>query len=140
MSKLNLVIDSRLENIDLVRSCIATLASKLFDDFRCYQIQLCVVEAITNCIIHSYKKAENHSVTVCYRMDETKLVIDIIDTGVAMDPQFFKDVSPVFDLDPMDIANIPESGRGIKVIKAWMDDAYYYSQEGINYLTLVKFV
>jgi serine/threonine-protein kinase RsbW len=140
MSKIHLTIDSSLENIDMVRTCVGAMAVKLFDELQCYQIELCVVEAVTNCIVHSYKNFENKTVTVSYRMDETKAVIDIIDSGFAMDTRFFQDVSPVFALDLIDLDNIPENGRGLKVIKAWMDEAYYYSEDGVNHMTLVKFI
>jgi serine/threonine-protein kinase RsbW len=139
MSKLDLVIDSCLENVDLVRSCIGLLSSQIFDDWHCYQIKTCVVEAVTNCIKHSYSGVTGRTVKVSYHMDGVKIVIDVSDTGVAMDPQVFKNISPTFEVDPMNLDNLSEGGRGLKIIKAWTDDANYYSEDGVNHFTLVKF-
>jgi len=138
MSKLALVIDSCYEHVNLVGLCVEFLASQRFDESHSYQIQTCVVEAVTNCIEHSYREAKGHTVTIGYQMDEAGITIDISDTGVAMDPRVFMEIPKKFDYDPMDIENLPEGGFGIKVIKMWMDEVRYASEDGRNHLILVK--
>jgi len=139
MRTLDLVIDSCYANIELAGSCIEFLASKTFDNSSCHQIQLCVVEAITNCIEHSYEGENNHKITIRFGIDPTKLIIDIFDTGKGMTPQEFDKISPDFDFDPLDLDLLLEGGRGLKIIKAWMDEAYYYIDGGVNHLSMVKY-
>lgn len=138
MNKLVLVIESHLENVDLVGSCIAFLAARRFDEASIYKIRSCVVEAVTNCIKHGYDGAANQQVAISCQLDGDKLVIDIQDTGKAMDLEVFENATAHFDYDPQDTRCLPEGGWGIKLIKAWMDEFHYYSRGGANHWVLTK--
>ena len=137
MSKIDLVIESCYENIDLVGICIESLSSQLFDDQQCYQIKLCAYEAVTNCVKHAYLGASNNTVHICYQIDAHRITLDIADSGLSMDPKKLDSAATSFEINP---ENPSEGGMGLKIIKSFMDDVDYRIIDGINHLTLVKYV
>lgn len=136
MSKISLTIDSCFDDVRLVSSCVRSLAAGMFDDFQTYQIEVCLEEALTNCIKHSYQGMLGREVKATLQIDADRLAIDIADTGVGMDPDCFSCVLPEFEIDPS--GDIPEGSRGLKIIKAWMDEAHYWNEGGVNHLLMVK--
>ncbi len=140
MGKLDLVIDSCFEDINLVGLCIRTLASKLFDKDQCDQIEICVVEVVTNCIKHSYKGMGGQKVYVSYQAYDDRLVIDIADSGIAINRELVEKESKNFDIDKSDIDNLPEGGMGLKIIKTWMDEVHYKTVDNLNHCILVKYI
>ena len=140
MGTLVLVIERCLKNIDLAGSCIGHLVSQQSNELHGYQMQTCAVEAITNCVRHSYRDMAEWKVEIHYQIHADKIIIDIADTGCAMDPHIFENASADFNYNPMDTENLPEGGWGLKLIKAWMDESDYYSENGVNHFRLVKHV
>jgi anti-sigma regulatory factor (Ser/Thr protein kinase) len=136
MSKIELVIESCYENIDLIGTCIESLASELFDDEQSYQIKVCVYEAVTNCVKHGYQGFGGHKIWVTYQRFADHIVLDIADCGLAMDPQRLENTTTGFEIDP---ENPSEGGMGLKIIKLFMDGVSYQSTNGVNHLTLVKY-
>ena len=136
MSKIELVIESRYENIDLVGTCIESLSSQLFEEQQCHQIKVCVYEAVTNCIKHGYRGSLGQKVYISYEMNAERIILDISDAGASMDPQLLKDTSTDFQID---LDNPKEGGMGLKIIKSFMDETQYQIKDGMNHLTLVKY-
>ena len=137
MGKIKLVIESFYENIDLVGTCIESLSSQLFEDQQCNQISVCVYEAVTNCIKHSYKGSPEYEVTISCELKIDRIILDIADSGISMEPHHLEDTSTIFNIDP---DNPKEGGMGLKIIKSLMDEIDYTVKEGINHFTLVKYV
>ena len=136
MRKIDLVIESCYDNIDLVGICIESLSSELFDQPQCHNIKVVVYEAVTNCIKHSYQGKSGQAVHVTCQMEADRLLLDIADSGIAMDPQNIQSLSPHFHIDP---DNLLEGGMGLKIIKLFMDDMHYQTKDGVNHLTLIKY-
>ena len=136
MSKIKLVIDSCYENIDLIGTCIESLSSRLFEDQQCNQINVCVYEAVTNCIRHSYKGSRGHDVYISFDINENRLILDVSDSGLAMNPKILESTSTTFQIDP---ENPQEGGMGLKIIKSLMDEVSYHTEQGINHLTMIKY-
>lgn len=140
MSTLDIIISSDIERPECVGSCIAHLASNIFDKDTCDLIKLSVVEAITNCIVHSYGGIAEHKVTIGVCITPEKIKIDVSDSGSSMNPDDFEKIDANFEIDPFDIENLTEGSRGVKIIKATMDESTYYIQDGINHLVMTKYV
>ena len=138
MCKLQLVIDSCYRDIELVGVCVRALSAELFEAAHRDQIEVCVVEAVTNCIKHSYGGAGGHAVRITWQQEPGRVSIGIEDFGAAMPAQLLQNQSTAFDFDKDDIAHLPESGMGLAVIKSWMDEVSYDSRDGANRLLLVK--
>lgn len=139
MRKITLTIDSKLDNVALIGTAIqglctlTPLTATAIDD-----VQLCVVESVNNAIEHSYANQMNYLVEVTVSLFPDYLMIEIADTGEAMDASLLKFVtSPdITRLPPL--RKLPEGGWGLYIIKSRMDEVTYYSHKGLNILRLVK--
>jgi anti-sigma regulatory factor (Ser/Thr protein kinase) len=136
MSKIELAIDSCYEDIDLIGTCIDSLASEFFDDEQRYQIKICVYEAITNCVKHAYQDSYGHKIWVNFEILADRIQVDIADYGLPINPHLLDDTTTSFQLDP---ENPAEGGMGLKLIKLFMDVVRCQNQKGVNHLTLVKY-
>ena len=137
---IKLSIESKHENVPLIGAAINKLSSisPLSERDVC-SIELCIVEAVVNSIKHAYENAPGHEVAVVLSMYETKLVIDVIDSGKSMAPGLLEERKAcTLEFDPKDIDAIPESGRGLAIIQGFMDDVSYQVTESGNCLTMVK--
>jgi len=138
--KIRHIIESDLRNVPLVGGAINQACSMIpLSEEECFQIELCAVEAINNCIIHAYDHQAGHEVEVVLSVYPDRVVLEICDAGTPMEQSALrrKDVSPP-EIDHDDVQNIPEGGRGLFVMKAIMDSVEYVTEKGKNCLTLVK--
>lgn len=138
--RIKLIIESKLENVTLIGITINKLSSLIFlSDIESYKIELCVVEAVTNSIKHAYGNEAGQDVEVVFTLYADRLTIDVCDTGKPLDQNIMnkKNVSSL-DVDLDDIANLPEGGRGIAIIKEIMDTVSYKSEKRKNVLTMAK--
>ena len=138
--RIKLVIDSRLENVSLIGLIINKLCSSIpLSDTESYQVELCVVEAANNSIEHAYGMEQGHEVEVIFTLHSDRLIVDVCDTGKPMEKEYIEqnDVS-LLEIDPNDIDNVAEQGRGIPIMKHIMDTMTYKTERGRNCLTLTK--
>lgn len=138
--KIKLSIESHCENVPLIGAAINKLCSTLpFSEIDACSIELCVVEAVVNSIKHAYAEEPGHEVIVTLSVYDTRLVIEVIDTGKSMAPGLLEERKEfALEFDPNDIDAIPESGRGLAIIQGFMDDVGYQVKENGNYLTMIK--
>jgi serine/threonine-protein kinase RsbW len=137
---IKLTIDSSLDNVSLVGLTVnklcASVSSACIDP---NEIELCVVEAVNNCIEHAYGKKGGHTVEVHFSIYGNRLVIAICDTGKAMDPVLVEQTdASLLDLDHDDLHQIAEEGRGLAIMKGIMNRVTYKTEGGKNCLTLTK--
>lgn len=140
--EIKLVIDSDLKNVSLVGRAINELCA-FISDFRIepYEIELCVVEAVNNCIEHAYGKESGHDVEVHFSLGRDRLVVDIYDTGKPMDPRLLRQANiSTLEIDRDDLDGIAEQGRGLPIIKEIMDSVVYEKKNGKNCLSMTKFL
>jgi len=135
------IIDSNLENVPLIGMSVNKLCSSAsFSDIDSFNIELCVVEAVTNSIKHSCCGESGHEIRVGLTLTQEAVTLDVCDTGPhPMDPKVLDDavIKPPGD-NITDIEDIAEGGRGLGIMKEIMDSVTYKSEEGMNCLTLVK--
>jgi serine/threonine-protein kinase RsbW len=139
--EIRLVIDSDLKNVSLVGRAINELCALISRSrISPYEIELCVVEAVNNCIEHAYGKEKGHEVEIRFSLGHDRLVVDIYDTGKAMDPRLLEqaDIS-VLEIEHDHVDAIAEQGRGLSIIKEIMDSVVYERKNGKNRLCLTKF-
>ena len=131
---ISLTIDSRLENIGLIGLSIQALSAYMgFSDVAAYQIQLCVVEAVTNVVKHAYGSQPGHEIKVEVSLHPHRISFRIMDTGKAM-----KLLWNPLEFDPTDLASLPERGMGLHIIRKVMDEVNYQILAGVNMLTMTK--
>ena len=134
-------IDSNLENVPLVGMSVNKLCSSAsFSSIDAFNVELCVVEAVTNSIKHACCGESGHEIKVVFTLTQEDLMLDICDTGACTMSSEMLDQAVI--KHPWDgvteIENIAEGGRGLGIIKEIMDSVVYRSEAGENCLTLMK--
>lgn len=132
---IRLTIDSRLENIPLVGMAANRICKAAgLGEIERYQIELCLVEAVTNCVVHAYGRRPGHPVEVDLELDAGAVRILVSDYGVPLER--FAPEPP--QLDPQDRESLPEGGMGLFIMDSVMSACSYRAEHGRNTLELVK--
>ena len=130
-------IDSRLGHIGLVGLAVQAICSYVgLNDVEAFQIQLCVVEAVTNVVKHAYGAQAGHEVIVAVSLHPEEISFHIMDTGKTMNPLSREPL----EFDPTNLATIPERGLGLHIIQTVMDEVDYQTIDGTNILSLTKYL
>jgi serine/threonine-protein kinase RsbW len=103
------------------------------------EIEVAVVETVNNCIEHASEGSETHKISIGFLLTDDRLAVEVQDNGKAIDTDYLQNLEAEFDFDPSDIANLPEGGMGLKIIKNCMDEVYYQNTDGQNRWLLTKF-
>jgi len=118
-------------------------------------IEISVVEAASNIMRHGFGSSSGSNacdiataggtsnahaalIVVTLRCFETWLSVDLLDTGRPAPDGLFSVDTPVFGFDPDDLANLPEGGMGVAIIRASVDLLEYRRRLGVNRLRLIK--
>jgi serine/threonine-protein kinase RsbW len=135
---LSLTIESKM-------ACVGPLAEKVraaclglgLTDRAAGEVELSVVEAVNNAIEHAYQLADDHLVEVALGCSTTLLQVEVRDTGRQMPPETLARVR-VPQVDPANLAALPEGGMGLYVLTQLMDTVSYESHAGTNVLTMER--
>lgn len=134
--ELRLAIDSRLENVRLLSMAVRGACAELGLSERALgEVELCVAEAVTNCIEHGYDSQPGHPIEALVVSEEDALVISLVDHGRPIPEDRLPPPEPEIPDDPL---LLPEGGRGLFLLFAMMDRVEYERGPGGNKLTLVK--
>lgn len=96
-----------------------------------FEVKTCVVEAINNCIEHAYE-GQAGNVTISAWEQDDRICIQVEDEGRMPESK---------DL-PSDHAELPdpfsERGRGLAIMRAWMDELSVVREGSSNILRMSK--
>lgn len=109
-----------LEKVEQMSSEFATKAG--FDESTVDDLSIALTELVNNAIHHGNKNDPNKNVTVKFHLAGIKLSISIADEGGGFSPNTIND-----PLHPDNLMS--DSGRGIYLVKALMDDVEYKISE-----------
>ena len=139
-SQIKLTIRARLPDVSILGVTIRILADEFgLEMMACTEIELAVVEAVTNVVKHCLAKSPDSLIEVTLYSTEQLLAITIFDQGIPMPADALDSADgSVFDYIPDDIEGWPTSGMGLSLIKAVMDEVQYSSDETGNTLRLIK--
>ena len=109
-------------------------------------LELAVSEAVTNSMEHGYQWQEDQDILIKIETLNNQLVVDIYDQGSPISANLFDNIDENFEepesesLDQVadQIALLAEGGRGLKIIKALVDDIHSEHKDGWNILKLIK--
>lgn len=92
---------------------------------------LALTEAVNNAIVHGNKSDISKKVILEFSVTDSKIKIDITDEGEG------------FDIDKIPDPTLPENllrenGRGIYIIKHFVDEMYYTKTKEGNSITLIS--
>lgn len=135
--EIKLVIESKLLNIEILTNAVRGICNTLVkDEILSYQLVLCLVEAITNVIIHAYHREPNHLVEVNVIVDQDSVTFEVMDTG---EKGALPDLQKKIQESSDEVLTLQESGRGLFLINSLMDQvSYNQSEDGKNLFKMMK--
>jgi serine/threonine-protein kinase RsbW len=131
-NRVSLTLASSIESVDLVERTAEEFAERTgFDEDSVPNIAMAVREAAVNAVIHGNSYDPAKQITATFEADSESLTVRITDQGSGLDP----DSVP----DPLAPENILRgSGRGIFLIRAFMDEVHFRQLHPGTELTLIK--
>lgn len=136
-SSISFRIPAQLGNICLLGISARALFSSLgFDKTKAFHLELAVVEAANNIVLHAYQQQEHQTLEMEFSVASDRVTCTFVDQGKAAD--FLKERSPASP--PNDIRLLPENRRGLSLIRQIMDEVSYTRREENNILSLVKYL
>jgi len=115
----HLEIESDPNNIITVEEFVNYFAKDIgLNNEKVSSLLLAVTEATTNAIIHANKSDKSKLVKVDVTIQDSKLVIKIIDEGKGFNPTNIPDPTQPENL-------LKDSGRGVYLMRVYMDELRY---------------
>lgn len=134
---IKIIFKSSLDYLPLISQASRTICSSLVNDgWILYQLELCLVEAISNIIIHAYKNKNNKEIELVLILNPNSIVFKLYDSGAKYSYQ----EKTVAAEENQDIASFSESGRGLLIMKKFMDDVKTIEEDGKNVIILKKLI
>jgi serine/threonine-protein kinase RsbW len=138
MSTETWILAGGLESVSPVAEGVRALALPVLGEEGAGEVELALVEALTNVIRHGYGP-EGGPVRVEASALPPLVTLRISDWGRPIPGEALAGAGlSRFDFDPDDLAELPEGGMGLSLITVLMDDVAYRSDQGQNTLTLVR--
>jgi serine/threonine-protein kinase RsbW len=131
-TRTSMTLASTLEAVDRVEHEAETFAARFgFDEDEVSNIAMAVREATVNAVIHGNAYNREKHVTASFEATDKDLVFRISDEGIGVD----EDSLP----DPLSPENILRgSGRGVFLMRAFMDEVHFRQLSPGTELTLIK--
>ncbi len=128
-----LVIPSRQDRLVEVDELVGSIVKQLpFSEDACDDIAIAVSEGVNNAIIHGNKFADDKTVGISIRTNDTSITITITDQGEG----FVEEEVP----DPTNPENMLSlSGRGLFIIRHLMDKVEVESSNGGTTIHMTKY-
>jgi len=125
-------MESTLESVNKAEEMAEKAASQAgFDEDARGGISMAVREAMINAVMHGNGYSPEKRVKLSFEQSGDNLVISIRDEGQGMDPENIP--------DPLAPENLmKQSGRGIFLMRAFMDDVKFRKLEPGTEITLIK--
>jgi serine/threonine-protein kinase RsbW len=130
--RVSLTLPSSLESVDTLEHTAEDFAARAgFDPDTVPNIVMAVREAAINAVLHGNSYNPQKHITVSFETTSDALVVRIADQGPGFDPGTLP--------DPLAPENILRgSGRGIFLIRAFMDEVHFRKLHPGTELTLIK--
>jgi serine/threonine-protein kinase RsbW len=127
-------LDSTVETVDNAEQAASRIATAAgFDEDQVMQISMAVREAAVNAVLHGNAYDPEKKVKVDFEQNAADLVIRIRDQGKGLDLACIPD-----PLAPENL--LKTSGRGIFLIRSFMDEVEIYPSQTGTEIKLVKHV
>lgn len=133
-TRVSYTLDSSLASVNKAEQAAGELAAKSgFDEDECGRIAMAVREATVNAVLHGNKYEEAKRVTVSFETTPEAMTVSVRDEGTGLDPESVPD-----PLAPENL--LKQSGRGIFLIRAFMDEVRFRSMSPGTEITMIKHV
>lgn len=130
--RITYTLESSLDSVNKIEETAEQLAKKAgIDEDELFKITMAVREAAVNAVLHGNSYDPQKRVTASFENDGKSLVIRIADQGNGLDPETLP--------DPLAPENLLRgSGRGIFLIRSFMDEVHFRQLHPGTELTLIK--
>ena len=131
-SRVSFTLDSSLDSVNQVEQKAEQFAQQAgFDEDTVPHIIMAVREAAVNAVLHGNAYDAQKTITVSFESGADALTVKVADQGPGMDPETIP--------DPLAPENILRgSGRGIFLIRAFMDEVHFRQLNPGTEITLIK--
>jgi len=131
-SRITYTLDSSLDSVNKVEQAAEQMARKAgVDEDEIFRISMAVREAAVNAVLHGNAYDPDKRMTASFEYTGSALVIRITDEGKGLDPATLP--------DPLAPENLLRgSGRGIFLIRSFMDEVHFRQLHPGTELTLIK--
>lgn len=131
-SRVTYTLDSSLESVNKVEQAAEQIAQKAgLEEDTVFQITMAVREAAVNAVMHGNAYDVQKKITASFENTGTALVIRITDQGKGLDISTLTDPRAPENL-------LSGSGRGIFLIRSFMDEVHFKQLHPGTELTLIK--
>ena len=132
-SRASYTLDSSLDSVNKIEQTAEVSAQRAgFDEDTVSHVAMAVREAAVNAVLHGNSYDPNKQITASFETTPESLTVRITDQGPGLNP----DTLP----DPLAPENILRgSGRGIFLIRAFMDEVHFRQLHPGTELTLIKY-
>jgi serine/threonine-protein kinase RsbW len=125
-------LDSSLDSVNKVEEAAEQLAQKSgMEEDQIFQVTMAVREAAVNAVLHGNAYNPEKKITASFENNGSSLIIRICDQGHGLDPATLPD-----PLAPENL--LSGSGRGIFLIRSFMDEVHFKMLHPGTELTLIK--
>ena len=131
-TRITYTLDSSLDSVNRVEQTAEQVAQKAgFDDDEVFRVSMAAREAAVNAVLHGNAYSPDKRITASFETTPKSLVIRIADQGPGLDPATLP--------DPLAPDNLLRgSGRGIFLIRSFMDEVEFRMLNPGTELTLIK--
>ena len=131
-SRITYTLESSLESVNKVEETAEQMAKKAgIDEDEVFRVAMAVREAAVNAVLHGNSYDPDKRITASFENTGEALVIRITDQGKGLDPETLP--------DPLAPENLLRgSGRGIFLIRSFMDEVHFKQLHPGTELTLIK--
>jgi serine/threonine-protein kinase RsbW len=133
-TRVSYTFESILASVNKAEQAAAEVAARSgFDEDECGRIAMAVREATVNAVLHGNRYDPAKRVTVSFESTPQSLTIAVRDEGPGLDPATIPD-----PLAPENL--LKQSGRGIFLIRAFMDEVGFLDLSPGTEITMKKIV
>ncbi len=133
-TRVSYTLESSLASVNKAEQAAAEISAKSgFDEDESGRIAMAVREATVNAVLHGNRYDPSKRVTVSFESTPETLTISVRDEGPGLDPATLPD-----PLAPENL--LKQSGRGIFLIRAFMDEIRFRAMSPGTEITMIKFV
>jgi serine/threonine-protein kinase RsbW len=133
-TRVSYTLESTLASVNKAEQAATEVAAKSgFDEDECGRIAMAVREATVNAVLHGNRYDPTKRVTVSFESTPETLTVAVRDEGPGLDPATLPN-----PLAPENL--LRQSGRGIFLIRAFMDEIRFRDMAPGTEITMIKFV
>ena len=125
-------LSSTLESVEQIESLAEKMATEAgFDEDETFRISMAVREAAVNAVLHGNEYDPHKKVTASFELTGPSLIFTIGDQGNGLNPDSLPDPRAPENL-------LRGTGRGIYLIRSFMDEVHFRQLHPGTELTLIK--